>query len=119
MPWLADGPTFVPPSADDFKLPPIFGDVTKPMVLAVLSIVIISVFFLLAARKMKIVPTKFQFLAEGFYDFSRNGIAREQIGGNNFRPFIPLILALFSFTLVNNLFGIIPILQFPTFSHFG
>jgi F-type H+-transporting ATPase subunit a len=119
MPWLADGPTFVPPSAEDFKLPPIFGDVTKPMVLAVLSIIIISAFFLVASRKMKIVPSKFQFAAESFYDFSRNGIAREQIGGQNFRPYIPLILALFSFILVNNIFGVIPILQFPTLSHFG
>src|SRR5262249_28587295 len=110
MPWLADGPTFVPPSANDFKFPPIFGDVTKPMVLVVLSIIIIAVFFLLASRKMKIVPTKFQFAAESLYDFSRNNIARDQIGGQNFRPFIPLVLALFSFTLVNNIFGVIPIL---------
>src|SRR4051812_40316711 len=91
MPWLAGAPTFVPPSAGDSKLPPSFGDVTKPMVLAVLSIIIISAFFLVASRKMKIVPSKFQFAAESFYDFSRNGIAREQIGGQNFRPYIPLI----------------------------
>jgi F-type H+-transporting ATPase subunit a len=119
MPWQADGPTFVPPSADDFKFPAIFGDVTKPMLLVVLSVIIIAAFFLVASRKMKIVPTKFQFAAESLYDFSRNGIAREQIGGNNFRPYIPLVLALFSFTLVNNIFGVIPILQFPTLSHFG
>ncbi|WP_018685659.1 F0F1 ATP synthase subunit A [Actinokineospora enzanensis] len=116
---LAEEGTFTPPGPKDFDFPPIFGDVTKPMVLIVLSVVIIAAFFLLASRKLAIVPGKFQFLAEGVYDFSRNGIAREQIGSKEFKPFIPLILTLFTFTLVNNVFGLIPIIQFPTFSHIG
>ena len=118
--WLAaDGPKFEPPSADDFNLPPIFGDVTKPMLLVVLSVVLIAAFFLLASRRMKVVPGKFQYLAESIYDFGRNNIAREQIGSKDFMPFVPLILAMFTFVLVNNIFGLIPILQFPTMSHIG
>jgi F-type H+-transporting ATPase subunit a len=116
--WLSQG-EFVPPGVPDFFLPPIFGEVTKPMVLVVLSVIIVAAFFLVAARNLKIVPSKFQFAAEGVYDFSRNSIARQQIGANDFRPYIPLILALFSFVLVNNIFGIIPIIQFPTMSHIG
>jgi F-type H+-transporting ATPase subunit a len=116
---LAAGDEFVPPGAGDFNLPPIFGDVTKPMILLVLSVVIILAFFLIASRNLKIVPTKFQFLAESVYDFGRNNIAREQIGSKDFRPFVPLILSLFTFILVNNLFGLIPLIQFPTMSHFG
>ncbi|WNV90154.1 F0F1 ATP synthase subunit A [Umezawaea sp. Da 62-37] len=116
---LAEGGTFVPPSAKDFFLPPIFGGVTKPMVLVVLSIVIIAVFFLLATRSFKLVPSKFQFIAESVYDMGRNTIAREQIGGKDFKPFVPLIVTLFTFVLVNNLFGIIPLIQFPTMSHIG
>ncbi|MFD9737796.1 F0F1 ATP synthase subunit A [Umezawaea sp. NPDC059074] len=116
---LAEGGTFVPPGAKDFFLPPIFGGVTKPMVLVVLSIVIIAVFFLLATRSFKLVPSKFQFIAESVYDMGRNTIAREQIGGKDFKPFVPLIVTLFTFVLVNNLFGIIPLIQFPTMSHIG
>jgi F-type H+-transporting ATPase subunit a len=116
---LAEGGMFVPPGAKDFNLPPIFGGVTKPMVLVVLSVIIIAVFFLLATRSFKLVPSKFQFVAESVYDIGRNTIAREQIGGKDFKPYIPLILTLFTFVLVNNLFGIIPILQFPTFAHIG
>ncbi|ONI85318.1 ATP synthase F0 subunit A [Actinosynnema sp. ALI-1.44] len=119
MSLLAEGGEFKPPGVGDFFLPPIFGSVTKPMVLVVLSIIIIAAFFLLASRNLKLVPGKFQFLAEGVYDFSRNSITREQIGAKDFRPYVPLILALFTFTLVNNIFGIIPIIQFPTFSHIG
>jgi F-type H+-transporting ATPase subunit a len=116
---LAEGGTFVPPGAKDFDLPPIFGDVTKPMVLVVLSVIIIAVFFLLATRSFKLVPSKFQFIAESVYDMGRNTIAREQIGGKDFKPFVPLIVTLFTFVLVNNLFGIIPLIQFPTMSHIG
>ncbi|SER39391.1 F0F1 ATP synthase subunit A [Actinokineospora terrae] len=116
---LAEEGTFIPPGAKDFDLPAIFGGVTKPMVLIVLSIIIILAFFLLATRKLSVVPSKFQFAAESVYDFGRNNIARDQIGSKEFKPFVPLILALFTFTLVNNIFGIIPIIQFPTFSHIG
>ncbi|GGS53164.1 F0F1 ATP synthase subunit A [Actinokineospora fastidiosa] len=114
---LAQGEEFNPPGVRDFFLPPIFGAVTKPMVLVVLSVIIIAGFFLLATRNMKIVPSKFQFAAESVYDFGRNSIAREQIGSKDFRPFVPLILTLFTFILVNNIFGVIPVIQFPTFSH--
>lgn len=117
--WLAEGGEFDPPGAGDFFLPAIFGSVTKPMVLIVLSVVIIAAFFLLATRRMKVVPGKFQFMGEAVYDFGRNTIARDQIGSKDFMPFVPIILTLFTFVLVNNIFGLIPIIQFPTFSHIG
>jgi len=116
---VAAGGTFTPPGVDSFFLPPIFGSVTKPMVLIVLSVVIIAAFFLAASRQLKIIPSKFQFAAESVYDFGRNNIAREQIGAKDFRPFVPLILSLFTFILVNNIFGLIPFIQFPTLSKFG
>jgi F-type H+-transporting ATPase subunit a len=111
--------SFTPPGAGDFNLPPIFVGITKPMILIVLSVIIIAVFFLLATRKLKVVPGKTQFLAEYVYDFARNGMTREQIGAKEFRPFIPLVLTLFTFVLVNNVFGLIPFFQFPTFAHIG
>ena len=117
--WLAEGGEFVPPGAGDFDLPPIFLGITKPMVLAVLSIVIIIVFFLMAARRLSVVPSRFTFLAESVYDFGRNNIAREIIGSKDFLPFVPLIVSMFTFVLVNNIFGIVPILQFPTLAHIG
>ncbi len=117
--WLAEGGEFVPPGAGDFDLPAIFLGITKPMLLAVLSVAIIMVFFLMASRRLKIVPSRFTFVAESLYDFGRNSIARELIGSKDFRPFVPLIVTMFSFVLVNNIFGIIPIIQFPTMAHIG
>ncbi|MBW4716460.1 F0F1 ATP synthase subunit A [Saccharothrix obliqua] len=116
---LAAGDEFVAPGVKDFFPPPIFGEVTKPMVLAVFSIVIIGAFFLLGSRNLKLVPGKFQFVAESVYDVGRNSIAREQIGAKDFKPFVPLLLTVFMFVLVNNLFGIVPFIQFPTMSHIG
>jgi F-type H+-transporting ATPase subunit a len=116
---LAEGAVFAPPGAESFILPPIFGAVTKPMLLVVLSVVIIATYFLLATRKLQVVPGKGQFVAESIYDFSRNNIAREQIGSKDFKRFVPVIFALFTFILVNNLYGIIPVLQFPTMARFG
>ncbi|MEU0533143.1 F0F1 ATP synthase subunit A [Amycolatopsis tolypomycina] len=116
---LAEGATFAPPGAESFELPALFGNVTKPMLLVVLSVVIIAAYFLLATRKLQVVPGKGQFVAESIYDFSRNNIAREQIGSKDFKPFVPLVFALFTFILVNNLYGIIPLLQFPTMARFG
>jgi F-type H+-transporting ATPase subunit a len=117
--WLAQGGEFVPPGAGDFNLPPIFLGITKPMLLLVLSVVIVMLFFLMASRRLKVVPSRFTFVAESVYDFGRNSIAREIIGSKDFLPFVPLIVSLFAFVLVNNLFGIIPLLQFPTMAHIG
>ena len=115
---MADN-TFTPPGPADFFPPAIFGGVTKPMVLVVLSVVIIAAFFLITSRNLKLVPGRWQFAAESVYDFGRNSIAREQIGANDFRPFVPFILSLFTFVLVNNIFGIVPLVQFPTMAHIG
>jgi F-type H+-transporting ATPase subunit a len=117
--WLAQGGEFVPPSARDFELPPLFLGITKPMLLVVLSVAIILVFFLMASRRLSVVPSRFTFIAESVYDFGRNNIAREQIGSKEFMPFVPLIVSLFTFVLINNIFGIIPIIQFPTMAHIG
>jgi F-type H+-transporting ATPase subunit a len=117
--WLAEGGEFVPPGAGDFNLPPIFLGITKPMLLVVLSVVIIALFFLMASRRLSVVPSRFTFVAESIYDFGRNNIARELIGSKDFRPFVPLIVTMFTFVLVNNIFGLIPVIQFPTFSHIG
>jgi F-type H+-transporting ATPase subunit a len=109
---------FNPPSAADFELPPIFGDnafTTKPIFLIFLSVILISAFFIASSRKAAIVPSKLQFAGEGIYSFVRNDLGKDVIG-HEFMRFVPYLFTLFTFILVNNLFGIIPLLQFPTMS---
>jgi len=114
----AEGEGFVPPSSNDFELPPIFGDnpyTTKPIFLVLFSVILISTFFILSSRKASIVPSKFQFAGESVYTFVRENLAKEVIG-HDFLRFVPYLFSLFTFILVNNIFGIIPFIQFPTMS---
>ena len=110
---------FTPPGVGTFIYPPIFGEVTKPILQMVLAAVLLIAYFLYATRRLSMVPSRGQFAAESLYGIARNSMARDQIGGTEFKRFIPLALALFSFVLVNNLFGIIPVFQFPTLSKIG
>jgi len=115
---LAEEEGFKPPSAVDFNLPPIFGDnpfTTKPIFLVFFSVILISLFFILASRKAAIVPSKLQFAGESVYSFVRNDLAKDVIG-HDFMRFVPYLFTLFTFILVNNIFGIVPMLQFPTMS---
>lgn len=123
--WLfADG-GYVPPNLNDLHIPAIFpwGNTdygfSKQMLLVLISTVIVSMFFWLAGRKGALVPSKLQFLGELGYGFVRNSIAKESIGNENFLRFVPLLFSLFFFILVNNIYGIVPLLQLPSFSHPG
>ncbi len=112
---------FKPPSSFDFEFAPFAGNsayLTKPIALAFLSVIVISAFFIMASRKAAVVPSKLQFIGEGFYSFVRNGLARDIIG-HDFARFVPYLFTLFTFILVNNIFGIVPFLQFPTMARFG
>ncbi|MGN6087737.1 MAG: F0F1 ATP synthase subunit A [Actinomycetales bacterium] len=113
---------YQPPSVKDFFFPAIAGSgewFTKPTLLLVLSSLIVIAFFVAATRRMSVVPGKLQFAGEEAYGFVRNGIARDVIGSHDFLKFLPYLFALFYFLLVNNIYGVIPVLQFPTMSKPG
>jgi F-type H+-transporting ATPase subunit a len=114
----APNPGFDAPGVEDFQLPPIFDGVTKPVLQLVLAAIIVYAFFAITARRPQLVPSKTQFLGESFHGIVRNSIARDNIGPE-YLKFVPFLTTLFAFILVNNLFGIIPFIQFPTFSHPG
>ena len=114
---------FVAPSVEDAHLPPLFTvgtfEVGKHSLLILLSVVLIAGFFMYVVRRRALVPSKGQYLGEMGYGFVRNHLGRDIIGEKEFRPYIPLLFTFFFFILVNNLFGSIPVLQLPTFSHPG
>lgn len=54
--YLASEDGFKPPSTADFNLPPVFGDnpfTTKPVFLAFLSVILISVFLFFLPEKLQ------------------------------------------------------------------
>ena len=102
---------------------PLIGDgafaLTRSMVVFAAIAVVLSVVLLVLTRNMKLVPGKGQFYVESAYSFVRNGLARDIIGADHFRPFLPLMFALFTVVLINNLAGVVPFINFPTFSRIG
>jgi F-type H+-transporting ATPase subunit a len=113
---LADTP--FPPSVEDFYLPSIaYGSwVTKFSLLVWLTVAFVIIFFLVAYRNPKLVPTKGQWLAESAYSFIRDGVAREVIGHDGLR-FAPYLTSLFLFIFMANIFGVIPLAQISPMSH--
>jgi F-type H+-transporting ATPase subunit a len=85
----------------------------------VLAAVLVFAFFYAAASKRAMVPGKLQYVGESAYGFVRNSISRDIIGSHDFMRFVPYLVALFFFILLNNFFGSIPFIQFPTFSRSG
>jgi F-type H+-transporting ATPase subunit a len=126
LPAATEEGGFKAPALEDMHLPEIlpwyaeygtgFG---KQMLLVLLSVALISWFFLAASRRGSLVPGKFQYFGEYSYNFVRNSVGKDVIGERDFKPFVPLLVALFFFIAVNNFFGSVPLLQIPTTSHVG
>jgi F-type H+-transporting ATPase subunit a len=111
-----------PPGVGDFFPPSIVpwntgsNWITKITLLIWLAVAILIVFFLVAYRDPQLVPTKRQWLAESVYGFVRNNIAVEMIGARGVR-FAPYLTCLFTFILLDNFFGIVPLIQISPNSH--
>ncbi|MEJ5915003.1 F0F1 ATP synthase subunit A [Pseudokineococcus sp. 1T1Z-3] len=117
---LASG--YSPPSPSSFWHP-LIGEgataITRPMFLMAFSVLLITALAFVVTRRMSLVPGSGQFVAEGIYTFVRNGVARDSLGSKEFLAFVPLLLTQFLLIFTNNLFGIVPVIQFPTFSRYG
>jgi len=114
---LAEG--FEAPSTADFWQP-LVGQgafaLTRPMVLMALSTVLICAVMVLGTRRLSVVPGRGQWALEGVYGLVWRTVGSDIIGERHVRPYLGLLLALFTLILVNNLAGIIPVVQYPTFS---
>ena len=80
----------------------------------VIATVVAGLLFTVSTRRMALVPTRLQSLAEVSYEFIANMI-RDTIGSEGQR-FFPLVFTLFIFVLLANLLGLIPH-SFTTTSH--
>jgi F-type H+-transporting ATPase subunit a len=115
---LAEGGAHFPPTVEEFFLPGVGGQpwISKITVLLWAGIALTILYFLIAYRNPKLVPTKSQWIAESMYGFVRDGVARQTIGHEGLR-FAPYLTSLFLFILISNLWGIIPLAQISPMSH--
>ncbi|CCH76221.1 ATP synthase subunit a [Nostocoides japonicum T1-X7] len=125
-PFLAaasgDGGGYHAPEPQEFYQPLIgHGDwaLTRPIVVMAISVGLIAWFLLATTKRASVVPSRGQWVTEALHTFVRNSLARDIIGSKEFLRFVPALFTLFSILLVNNLFGIIPPIQFPTMGRIG
>jgi len=118
----AEGSTYEAPGVSDFWQP-LIGDgpfaITRASIVMLLSVALISWLLLAGTKRMSVVPSKKQALTEAPYSLVRDGVGRDIIGSKDFLKFVPLLFTLFTLILVNNLFSIIPPIQFPTMGRVG
>ena len=115
----ASRPGFEAPGVEIFKTACLIGHgtycVNRTSILMLMAGAIVIVLFLAAFAKPKLVPRGIQNMLESIVDFVRNGIALEVMGPSGL-PWVPLLTTMFMFIFVNNIFGIIPGIQFPSTS---
>ncbi|MBR7673490.1 F0F1 ATP synthase subunit A [Streptomyces sp. NPDC054796] len=88
----------------------------KTMLLALVGTVVIVWFFWAAFAKPKLVPGKVQMIGEAGYDFVRRGIVYEALGKREGEKYVPLMVSLFFFVWIMNLWAVVPLAQFPVTS---
>ena len=111
--------TFESPGPNDFDFPGIFGHdswFTKPILVVLIMTAVAFLFYWASARNAKVVPGKLQFAGESLYGFVRNDVALDAIGHEGLK-WAPYLATLFVFVALNNVAGIIPVLQIPSTSH--
>ena len=87
---------------------------TNSSLFMVLTVTVISLFFIAATQKKSLVPNKMQLIAEMAFEFVSKMIS--ETAGKDARPYFPFILSLFLFVLVANLLGMLPY-SFTVTSH--
>jgi F-type H+-transporting ATPase subunit a len=118
----AGGGGYQTPTSAEFYQPLWFDGpfaITRPAVVLMLSVAGIAWWLIATTRRTAIVPSRGQWATESMYGFIRNGVARDIIGSKDFLRFVPLLFSMFVLILVNNLFGVIPPIQYPTMSRIG
>jgi len=111
---------FEAPTTADFWQP-LFGTdgafaITRSSIVILLSVGLLCWWLLASTRRMAVVPGKGQYFTEQVYGLVRNSVARDIIGSRDFLKFVPLLFSMFVLILVNNLFGVTPVVAFPTMS---
>ncbi len=95
---------------------PIDLSITKAVVGILVSVILMLIIFLNVAKSAKNrtnqAPSGMQNLFEPVILFIRDDVAKPAIGEKRFEKFMPFLLSVFFFILINNLLGLVPIFPF-------
>ncbi|MGW1882947.1 F0F1 ATP synthase subunit A [Streptomyces sp. NPDC001970] len=115
-----NGCGFPAPGLHSFLFAPLFTvggfAFNKVMLLALITSLLVVGFFWAAFGNAKVVPGKLQMIGEAGYDFVRRGIVYETIGKREGEKYVPLMVSIFFFVWIMNIWSVIPLAQFPVAS---
>ncbi|TGV03818.1 F0F1 ATP synthase subunit A [Flavivirga rizhaonensis] len=94
---------------------PIDISITRNVFMMWVSVIILLLIFITAARRYKKsednVPTGIAGFIEPLVVFVRDEIGKPMIGEHKYKKYMPYLLTIFFFIWINNIFGLIPILN--------
>lgn len=100
-------------STDGTEIRPLDLSITKNVTSLFISIILIILIFLSIARKYSAnfarAPKGTQSWIEPIIIFVRDDVAKAAIGEEKYRKYLPYLLTIFFFILINNLLGLLPI----------
>jgi F-type H+-transporting ATPase subunit a len=111
------GEWHLPPVNELFEFEPfLFQDTlfafNRVALLTLLASLVAGALFFFAFRKPKLVPGRLQSACESIVEFVRDQIAIQAMGQEGVK-WVPLLTTIFMFVWINNLFEIIPFINFP------
>jgi F-type H+-transporting ATPase subunit a len=90
----------------------------KIALIHVLSVIIPTIVFMLAARQKSLVPSGVRTVAEGTIEFVEKQIVLPAIGPDGLK-YLPLLLSFFLFVFFGNITEVIPFFQMPANARMG
>ncbi|WP_027126214.1 F0F1 ATP synthase subunit A [Gelidibacter mesophilus] len=94
---------------------PLDFSITKNVFMMWVSVLVLLLIFISSARKYKksnrFVPSGIASFMEPLVIFIRDEVAIPMIGEHKYRKYMPFLLSVFFFIWINNIFGLIPILN--------
>jgi F-type H+-transporting ATPase subunit a len=115
---------FHAPSIEEFFPPAILFEDTifqidRIWIVRVIAAVVLLTVFIIAARRAKLVPGRFQGAIEMMLDFVRVQVAEQILGKEQAKRFVPMLTVIFLSILAFNLTGIIPFLNMAGTARIG
>ena len=111
-----------PPIENIVEWPNIFGEgiwgFNKIALIAFIAMIVPAILFLIAGRRSALVPRGLQAFVEGTVGFVENQVAKPGIGPG-YEPYLPLLISLFCFIAVGNVFEVVPFFQMPLNARMG
>lgn len=109
------GPFEVPPINELFEFADIFPTVNRVVLITLFACLATVALFVLAFSNAKVVPGRLQAAVESIVEFVREQVVIDIIGPDGIK-FLPFLTAIFFFVWFNNLFEVVPFVNFPATS---